>query len=33
VPLLEIAPDIVLPALGPARPYLARVAHQEIRKL
>jgi len=33
VPLLEIAPDIVLPALGPARPYLARVAYQEIRKL
>lgn len=32
-PLLEIAPDITLPALGPARPYLARVAHQEIRKL
>jgi 2-amino-4-hydroxy-6-hydroxymethyldihydropteridine diphosphokinase len=32
-PLLEIAPDLTLPALGPARPLLARVAHQEIHKL
>lgn len=31
-PLVEIAPDVVLPGLGPARDFLAAVANQEIAR-
>lgn len=33
VPLLELAPTLVLPGLGPAAPFLHRLAHQRIHKL
>lgn len=33
VPLLEIAPDVAHPRLGPLAPYLARVADQPIERL
>ena len=33
LPLLEIAPDISIPARGPARQFLADVAGQDIEKL
>jgi 2-amino-4-hydroxy-6-hydroxymethyldihydropteridine diphosphokinase len=32
-PLLEIAPDVVIPGLGPARDFLAGVAGQAISKI
>jgi 2-amino-4-hydroxy-6-hydroxymethyldihydropteridine diphosphokinase len=32
-PLLEIAPDVVIPGLGPARSFLAGVAGQPISKI
>jgi 2-amino-4-hydroxy-6-hydroxymethyldihydropteridine diphosphokinase len=33
VPLLEIAPEIVLPGIGPASSMLAAVSHQSIQKV
>jgi 2-amino-4-hydroxy-6-hydroxymethyldihydropteridine diphosphokinase len=33
MPLLEIAPDVVIPGVGPARDFLAGVAGQSINKI